>query len=117
MIVIFTFALLVLLAIGVPVAFSLGASGLLGMVLFMPGDGALEQIPILAYKALDDFVLCAVPLYILMSAILLKGKVGEDLFDLGNKWLRHLCRDYRFQCGLRGHSRSHCHSGNAETGL
>ena len=47
MIVIFTFALLVLLAIGVPVAFSLGASGLLGMVLFMPGDGALEQIPIL----------------------------------------------------------------------
>ena len=83
MIVIFTFALLVLLAIGVPVAFSLGASGLLGMVLFMPGDGALEQIPILAYKALDDFVLCAVPLYILMSAILLKGKVGEDLFDLG----------------------------------
>ena len=34
MIVIFTFALLVLLAIGVPVAFSLGASGLLGMVLF-----------------------------------------------------------------------------------
>ena len=90
MIVIFTFALLVLLAIGVPVAFSLGASGLFGMVLFMPGDGALEQIPILAYKALDDFVLCAVPLYILMSAILLKGKVGEDLFDLGNKWLRHL---------------------------
>lgn len=45
MIVIFTFALLVLLAIGVPVAFSLGASGLLGMVLFMPSDGALEQIP------------------------------------------------------------------------
>ena len=90
MIAVFTFALLAFLAIGVPVAFSLGTSGLLGMLLFMPGDGTLDQIPILAYKALDDFVLCAVPLYILMSAILLKGKVGEDLFDLGNKWLRHL---------------------------
>lgn len=90
MIAVFTLALLAFLAIGVPVAFSLGTSGLLGMLLFMPGDGALDQIPILAYKALDDFVLCAVPLYILMSAILLKGKVGEDLFDLGNKWLRHL---------------------------
>lgn len=90
MIAVFTFVLLAFLAIGVPVAFSLGTSGLLGMLLFMPGDGALDQIPILAYKALDDFVLCAVPLYILMSAILLKGKVGEDLFDLGNKWLRHL---------------------------
>jgi C4-dicarboxylate transporter DctM subunit len=90
MIVLFTLALLILLAIGVPVAFSLGASGLLGMLLFMPGDGVLEQIPILAYKALDDFVLCAVPLYILMSAILLKGHVGSDLFELGNKWLGHL---------------------------
>lgn len=90
MIAVFTLALLAFLAIGVLVAFSLGTSGLLGMLLFMPGDGALDQIPILAYKALDDFVLCAVPLYILMSAILLKGKVGEDLFDLGNKWLRHL---------------------------
>ena len=90
MIALFTILLLVLLAIGVPVAFSLGAGGLVGMLLFMGDTGALQQIPILAYKSLDDFVLCAVPLYILMSAILLKGKVGEDLFELGNKWLRHL---------------------------
>ena len=89
MIALFTILLLVLLAIGVPVAFSLGAGGLVGMLLFMGDTGALQQIPILAYKSLDDFVLCAVPLYILMSAILLKGKVGEDLFELGNKWLRH----------------------------
>ena len=35
-------------------------------------------------------MLTAVPLYILMSQILLTGKVGNDLFELGNKWLRHL---------------------------
>ena len=45
MIVIFTFALLVLLAIGVPVAFSLGASGLLGMVLFMPVTAPWSKFP------------------------------------------------------------------------
>lgn len=89
MILLFTILLLVLLAIGVPVAIALGTGGLTGMLLFMDSEGVLEQIPILAYKSLDDFVLCAVPLYILMSAILLRGKVGEDLFELGNKWLRH----------------------------
>ena len=90
MIVLFTVMLLVLLATGLPVGFALGTGGLVGMLLFMGGDGTLNQIPLLAYKSLDDFVLCAVPLYVLMSQILLEGKVGNDLFELGNKWLRHL---------------------------
>ncbi|MBR1662684.1 MAG: TRAP transporter large permease [Acidaminococcaceae bacterium] len=90
MIVLFTVMLLVLLAIGLPVGFALGTGGMVGMLLFMSGEGTLNQIPLLAYKSLDDFVLCAVPLYVLMSQILLEGKVGNDLFELGNKWLRHL---------------------------
>ena len=91
MIILFTVMLLVLLAIGLPVGFALGSGGLVGMLLFMGGgEGTLNQIPLLAYKSLDDFVLCAVPLYVLMSQILLEGKVGNDLFELGNKWLRHL---------------------------
>ncbi len=90
MILLFTVMLLLLLAIGLPVGFALGTGGLVGMLLFMGGEGTLNQIPLLAYKSLDDFVLCAVPLYVLMSQILLEGKVGNDLFELGNKWLRHL---------------------------
>ena len=35
-------------------------------------------------------MLVAVPLYILMSEILLKGRVGNGLFELGSKWLGHL---------------------------
>ncbi len=90
MILLFTVMLLLLLAIGLPVGFALGTGGLVGMLLFMGGVGTLNQIPLLAYKSLVDFVLCAVPLYVLMSQILLEGKVGNDLFELGNKWLRHL---------------------------
>jgi len=89
MILLFTILLLVLLATGLPVAFSLGMGGLFGMFVFMDGASAFTQIPILAYKALDDFVLTAVPLYVLMSQILLVGHVGDDLFELGNKWLKH----------------------------
>lgn len=90
MIIIFTVLLLILLAIGLPVAFSLGLGGVAGMLAFMGGDGALAQLPIIGYKSLDDFVLTAVPMYILMSQILLTGKVGNNLFELANKWLRHL---------------------------
>lgn len=90
MIVGFTVLLLVMLAMGLPVAFSLGMGGVAGMLAFMGGDGALAQLPIIGYKALDDFVLTAVPMYILMSQILLTGKVGNNLFELANKWLRHL---------------------------
>lgn len=66
----FTALLLLLLVMGLPVAFSLGMAGVAGMLLFMGGDGALAQLPIIGYKSLDDFVLTAVPLYILMSQIL-----------------------------------------------
>ena len=90
MIIVFTVLLLVLLAIGLPVAFSLGLGGVAGMLAFMRGEGALAQLPIIGYKSLDDFVLTAVPMYILMSQILLTGKVGNNLFELANKWLRHL---------------------------
>ena len=86
----FTLLLLVLLGLGLPVAFSLGMGGVAGMLAFMGGDGALAQLPIIGYKSLDDFVLTAVPMYILMSQILLTGKVGNNLFELANKWLRHL---------------------------
>lgn len=90
MLAMFTVLLLVLLFSGLPVAFALGLSGVAGMVLFLGGEGALAQLPIIGYKSLDDFVLTAVPMYILMSQILLTGKVGNDLFELANKWLRHL---------------------------
>ena len=66
MLVIFTVILLGLLVLGLPVAFSLGTAGLFGMFAFMGGGSSLAQIPILAYKSLDDFVLTAVPLYILI---------------------------------------------------
>lgn len=90
MLAMFTVLLLVLLFSGLPVAFALGLSGVAGMILFLGGEGALAQLPIIGYKSLDDFVLTAVPMYILMSQILLTGKVGNDLFELANKWLRHL---------------------------
>lgn len=82
--------LMTLLLLGLPVAFSLAASGMAGMYFLAGGVQTFSQIPFIAYKSLDDFVLSAIPLYILMSYILLQGKVGNDLYELGSKWFRHL---------------------------
>ena len=87
---VYTIIILALFALGMPVAFVLMLGGVLGMLFFLGGPAAFTQIPVIAYKTLDDFVLVAVPLYILMSEILLKGKVGNGLFELGSKWLGHL---------------------------
>lgn len=90
MIWLFALFIICLLLAGMPVAFALLFAGITGMLMFLGGPAAFTQIPVIAYKTLDDFVLVAVPLYILMSQILLKGRVGNGLFELGSKWLGHL---------------------------
>lgn len=88
MLVPFCLLIIVLLLIGMPVAFALTLAGTIGIIACLDVS-SLSQIPVIAYKTLDDFVLSAVPLYILMSQIMLTGKVGSGLFDLGSKWMGH----------------------------
>lgn len=79
--------LLVLLFIGLPVAFSLGTASLALIIVF---DLPFKIIGQTIFSSMDSFVLLAVPLFILMSQILLDGRVGDDLFDVMNAWVRHL---------------------------
>ncbi len=79
--------LLVLLFIGLPVAFSLGTASLALIIVF---DLPLKIIGQTIFSSMDSFVLLAVPLFILMSQVLLDGRVGDDLFDVMNAWVRHL---------------------------
>jgi C4-dicarboxylate transporter, DctM subunit len=79
-----------LLLVGLPVAFTLGLLSIGGMYFFNGGTLAFNQIPIISYKALDSFELTALPMYVLMSQILLVCGVGKDLFEMASKWFRHL---------------------------
>lgn len=83
-------ALGVLLILGVPIAISLLISGTMGYMLtigFGPGMNALAQI---AYTDLSSFVIIAIPLYILMGQIMLKGESGRDLFDFAQRMVGKL---------------------------
>lgn len=79
--------LLILLAAGVPVAFALGG---LGTALLVAKGLPLVMVAQNLHGAIDNFVLIAVPLFLLMSNVLLKGGVGRDLFDAVQSWVGHL---------------------------
>jgi C4-dicarboxylate transporter, DctM subunit len=51
-----------LLLIGVPVAFALSLLAAIGLYWFNGGVLGLHQIPIIAYKALDDFTISSLPM-------------------------------------------------------
>lgn len=79
-------ALLALLFCGLPVAFAL--AGLGTVMLFLKGL-PLIMVAQNLHGALDNFILLSVPLFLLMSNILLKGGVGKDLFDALQSWVGH----------------------------
>ncbi len=83
-------ALFALLILGVPIAIALLISGVLGYMLTIgvdPGINALAQI---SYSDVNSFVIIAIPLYIFMGQIMLKGEAGRDLFDFAQRVTRRL---------------------------
>ncbi|TDK48693.1 TRAP transporter large permease [Antarcticimicrobium luteum] len=79
-------ALFALLLVGVPVAYALGMLGL--SMLYLGGFSPL-MAPQAILSTMDGFILLAVPLFLLMSNILLKGGVGRDLFAAVQAWVGH----------------------------
>jgi len=82
-----TLLLLGALFAGLPVAFSLGSTSVVLIFLY---DLPMKIIANTVFTSLDSFVVIAIPLFVLMSRVLLDGRVGDDLFEVMNAWVRHL---------------------------
>ena len=85
-----TALLFVLIFGGMPIAFGLGLLGLMGFFFTFGGGPMLAQVPIGTYKIFDDFVVVALPLFIMLSSVLNIGEVGARLFEAASTWVRHL---------------------------
>lgn len=72
--------LFVLLGLGVPVAFGLFATAI-GFALVAWGAGGTAIVVSSVFGAINNFTLVAIPLFILMSILLEKSRIVEDLFD------------------------------------
>lgn len=81
------FALLVLfLALGVPLSFCLGGVAII-VVLWQIGPHFLYGFASTAFTGWSNFILIAVPLFILMGNLLEVSGVAEDLYGMMYKWL------------------------------
>lgn len=78
--------LFTLLLARVPVAFALG---FLGLAMLIVGGFSPLMAPQAILSTLDGFILLAVPLFLLMSNVLLKAGVGADLFNAVQAWVGH----------------------------
>jgi C4-dicarboxylate transporter, DctM subunit len=77
---------LVLLATGMPIAFALGSTALLFMLL---NDGwmALAFLPETVFSGLDDFTLASIPMFVIMGAAVASSRAGSDLYEALSRWL------------------------------
>lgn len=82
-------ALLVLIMIGIPVAFSLGILSL-ALVLIFLGPNQLIVFSTTAFGQIDNFALVAIPLFIFMAEVILHSGVSTDAFDMLSKWTSRL---------------------------
>lgn len=83
-------ALLVLLALGVPVAVAMGCVGLAGMAIVGGAPLALTQLQTLPYHLAAEYAFAVVPLFVLMGSFAMEGGLARDLYDAAEKWLRHV---------------------------
>ena len=81
--------LFVFLAIGVPVAFSLGLTSIFGMLVFL-SPVHLFQIAQISFSKGTEFLFIVAPLFILMANVISFAGVGHDVFTAAQLWLGRL---------------------------
>ncbi|WP_234960450.1 TRAP transporter large permease [Salinicoccus halodurans] len=77
--------LLILLFLGVPIAFSLAFTGVI-FALIMWGYDSTALFTSGAWNIMNNYTLIAIPLFIFMSILLEKSNIIADLFDSVYKW-------------------------------
>ncbi|MEW9052159.1 MAG: TRAP transporter large permease [Neobacillus sp.] len=82
------FLFLVLMFIGVPIAFVIGITALLGII-SVPYIPELT-VPMKMLNGIDSFVLLAVPLFILAANLMNSGKISQKLIDLSLGIVGHI---------------------------
>lgn len=78
-------AIVLLMMLGVPLVFVTGSVAVVTAVLAF-GPNALPLISSRIYSTVDNYALVAVPMFVLMAAILEKSGVAKELYDAMHVW-------------------------------
>ncbi len=78
--------LLALIALGVPIAFSMATIGALGTFILVGPEAAFRQVAMIAWDKGTDFVMVCIPLFIMMGQLVYHAGIASDLYDCVQKW-------------------------------
>jgi len=100
-------ALIILLLLGIPIAFSIAVAGILGIWLTTGNLNTLMSIlGMVPYNTVAQYALTTVPMFILMAFLSSSSGLAKDLYNAGSNWLSHirggLAIGTVFACGIFG---------------
>lgn len=79
--------LLIAFVIGIPIAFAMMISGLLGMIVLIQTDAGLHFLAIDIFNQFSSFPLSAIPMFILMGYYASASGITKGLFELAYAWV------------------------------
>ena len=81
--------LFILMAAGMPIAFSMGLVGFAGYCYVVGVDAGFSQLESVPYGVGSDYILSVLPLFLLMGQFAFYSGLSQDLYDTSYKWLGH----------------------------
>src|SRR5262249_10477781 len=79
-------ATLLVMFIGMPIAFALGAVATVFMIVFMP-RGSVDTITQNVYEEMASITLLSIPLFILKGSAIGRSRAGQDLYGALHAWM------------------------------
>jgi C4-dicarboxylate transporter, DctM subunit len=76
-----------LLVLGVPIAFTFFASGIVGISLLRSLDSGLSVAALSVFSESSNYILLAIPLFILMGQLIFFSGLSKDLYEATYRWL------------------------------
>lgn len=82
--------LVVLLLLGMPIAFAMGLAGAVGLWTIGGFETMMGILSAAPYRNTASWLLTSIPLFVLMAEVLSASRLSGAMFDAGNKWVGQL---------------------------
>lgn len=81
---------LLLLFSGIPIAFSLGASGFVGLCCLIGFEKTVNLCSTLSYTTVSSFTYAVIPLFILLGMLVTHTGMSKEIYDAFSAWLNRI---------------------------
>ena len=82
-------SVILMIAIGLPIAFSMLTVGFFGLVILIGFSPSLAMIGQIFFDNGMNYTLSILPLFLLMGNFVVKAGLADELYNAANAWLRH----------------------------